>query len=357
MGRAGASDDRRPAGFPAHPAARPSVHVDVRQRPQHPGQHFDAGVHVRLSQSSAHLTQHSVLPGDHRLDHAAPGLRQPDQRRPPVHGVRHRLHEPALGGLVHHPLHELPAQRLRAPHLRHRHGPVQPQEVEHGPDPDARGHGDSTNATAAFRHTDDVAALVRHLDAGPAVLVGVSMGAATATDTALEHPELVRAVVVSGAGTSEPEFADGWTGETLAAFWSALFDGDMPRALKLWNNFTAGPGRPLTDLDPAIPALIEELTVKTLMKHAADEPDWSRHPEDTWARAAKLAIPVLAVIGGADSPDHRAQAERLAESVAGGRKAVIPDAAHYPNLEHPAQFDAIISEFIDGLDGLDGLDG
>lgn len=216
--------------------------------------------------------------------------------------------------------------------------------------PDARGHGDSTNATAAFRHTDDVAALIRHLDAGPAVLVGVSMGAATATDTALEHPELVRAVVVSGAGTSEPEFADGWTGENLAAFWSALFNGDMPGALKLWNNFTAGPGRPLTDLDPAVPALIEEMTVKTLMKHTADEPDWSRHPEDTWARAAKLAIPVLAVIGGADSPDHRAQAERLADSVADGRKAVIPDAAHYPNLEQPARFDAIISEFIDGLD-------
>jgi pimeloyl-ACP methyl ester carboxylesterase len=215
--------------------------------------------------------------------------------------------------------------------------------------PDARGHGDSTNAEAVFRHTDDVAALIRHLDAGPAILVGVSMGAATATDTALEHPDLVRALVVSGAGTSEPEYADGWTHENLAAIWAALMGGDLPGAVKLWNNFTTGPHRALADLDPALPALIDEMLTKTLSKHTADEQDWSVHATDTWARAAKLAIPVLAVIGADDSDDHRRSAERLADSVAGGRKATIADAAHYPNLDHPAEFDALITGFIDSL--------
>ncbi|MEY9857449.1 pimeloyl-ACP methyl ester carboxylesterase [Catenulispora sp. GAS73] len=215
--------------------------------------------------------------------------------------------------------------------------------------PDARGHGDSTNAEAPFRHTDDVAALIRHLDAGPAVLVGVSMGAATATDTALEHPDLVRALVVSGAGTSEPEFVDDWTQKTLDAVWPALFAGDVPGALEVWNKFTVGPHRVLSDLDPAVPALVGEMTVKTWMKHTADERDWSTHAADTWARAAKLTVPVLAVIGGSDSDDHRNNAERLADSVPGGRKVTIDDAAHYPNMEHPAEFDAILTEFVDAL--------
>ncbi|WP_228556270.1 alpha/beta fold hydrolase [Catenulispora pinisilvae] len=215
--------------------------------------------------------------------------------------------------------------------------------------PDARGHGDSSNAAATFRHTDDVAALIRHLDAGPAVLIGISMGAATATDTALEHPELVRALVVSGAGTSEPEFADGWTHKTLEKIWPTLFAGDLKGALAVWNEFTSGPHRSLADLDPAIPALVEEMTMKTWLKHTADEQDWSVHAEDTWARAAKLTIPVLAVIGGSDSDDHRHNAERLADSVAGGRKATIGDAAHYPNMEHPGGFDALVTEFIDAL--------
>jgi pimeloyl-ACP methyl ester carboxylesterase len=42
-------------------------------------------------------------------------------------------------------------------------------------------------------------------------------------------------------------------------------------------------------------------------------------------------------------------AARLADTVAGARKVTIADAAHYPNMEHPAEFDAIVSEFIGGL--------
>ena len=215
--------------------------------------------------------------------------------------------------------------------------------------PDARGHGDSTNAEAPFRHTDDVAALIRHLDAGPAVLIGVSMGAATATDTALEHPGLARALVVSGAGTSEPEFTDGWTRAVLEQTMSALFAGDVPGALAAWGGFATGPNRTRADLDPAIPALIDEMTRKTWMKHTAEDRDWSTHAADTWARTAKLDLPVLAVIGGADSDDHRRLAARLADTVPGGRKTTIADAAHYPNMEHPAEFNAIVSEFIDAL--------
>ncbi|WP_425569467.1 alpha/beta fold hydrolase [Nonomuraea salmonea] len=65
---------------------------------------------------------------------------------------------------------------------------------------DARGHGRSANATGPYRLTDDLAALLRHLGTGPAVLVGVSMGAGLAVDTALEHPELVSALVATGGG-------------------------------------------------------------------------------------------------------------------------------------------------------------
>lgn len=42
--------------------------------------------------------------------------------------------------------------------------------------PDARGHGASANASRPFRHADDLAALLFHLDIGPAVIVGLSMG-------------------------------------------------------------------------------------------------------------------------------------------------------------------------------------
>lgn len=75
---------------------------------------------------------------------------------------------------------------------------------------DARRHGSSANAAEPYRPVDDLAALLRGLDAAPAVLVGLSTRGATAVDAALEYPELLRALVVSGVGTSEPEFQHPW---------------------------------------------------------------------------------------------------------------------------------------------------
>ncbi|MFG2092339.1 alpha/beta fold hydrolase [Streptomyces sp. NPDC048612] len=115
--------------------------------------------------------------------------------------------------------------------------------------PDARGHGTSSIETGAFRHTDDLAALLRHLDVGPVVLVGLSMGAGIAVDTALEHPGLVRALVVSGAGTSEPEFRDPWVKDIVAEQDRALAAGDVAGWIDAFMLFAAGPRRTLDDVD------------------------------------------------------------------------------------------------------------
>src|SRR5690606_8784654 len=92
--------------------------------------------------------------------------------------------------------------------------------------PDARTHGHSSTATAPFRHCDDVAALIRHLDSGPAILVGISMGASAALDTAIEHPDCVRGVVISGAGVGEPSFEDPWLLEILGRLERAIVEMD-----------------------------------------------------------------------------------------------------------------------------------
>ena len=64
---------------------------------------------------------------------------------------------------------------------------------------DARGHGRGTRPMTPFRLdecAEDAAALVRHLDAGPVVAVGYSMGGAIAQILALRHSELLRGVVL-----------------------------------------------------------------------------------------------------------------------------------------------------------------
>ncbi|MET8338243.1 alpha/beta hydrolase [Streptosporangium canum] len=212
--------------------------------------------------------------------------------------------------------------------------------------PDARGHGRSANATEPFRLTDDLAALLRHLGAGPATLVGVSMGAGIAVDTALEHPELVSAVVVSGAGTNEPYFTDPWTTQAMAAWHSAMAAGDLDLSVEAFTLLAAGPHRTLGELDPDVVNRLRRMARGTMSKHTSDEPDWLVPVHDTWARAAKIEIPVLAINGAIDSPDHIGMAERLTGTVANGRAISIDGAAHYPNMERSDIFNEILEDFL-----------
>ncbi|MFE0149676.1 alpha/beta fold hydrolase [Nonomuraea sp. NPDC059007] len=212
--------------------------------------------------------------------------------------------------------------------------------------PDARGHGRSANAAEPYRQTDDLAALLRRLGAWPATLVGVSMGAGIAVDTAIEHPDLVSAVVVSGAGTSEPYYSDPWTTRELAAWQAAMGAGDLCGSVEGFMTLSAGPRLGPDGLDPEVARRLRAMAGGTMSKHTAGEPNLLVPVRDTWERAAKIEVPVLAISGALDSPDLVGMAERLAASVPHGRAVTIGDAAHHPNMERPAAYNRILAGFL-----------
>jgi len=66
---------------------------------------------------------------------------------------------------------------------------------------DHRGHGRGLRPLERFRLTDcaaDAAAVISALDAGPALVVGYSMGGAIAQLVARDHPEVASGIVLSG---------------------------------------------------------------------------------------------------------------------------------------------------------------
>ncbi|MBL1082545.1 alpha/beta hydrolase [Streptomyces actinomycinicus] len=214
---------------------------------------------------------------------------------------------------------------------------------------DARGHGASDNATRPFRQVDDLATLLRGLDAAPAVLVGLCMGGGIAVDCALEYPELVRAVVVSGSGTSEPVFENPWVLQVAGAQQQALAAGDLAGWADAYVRWAAGPHRDVADVDPEVVALLRETGLGTLRKHSPGEPDHHVPVTGTWERVPGIEVPFLAVNGDLDSPDHLAMAARLAGLVQDGRTVGVPDTAHYPNMEDPARFNAELAAFLEKL--------
>ena len=62
---------------------------------------------------------------------------------------------------------------------------------------DQRGHGRSDKPETGYEaidYADDIAALIKTLDMGPAILVGHSLGSRNSVTAAQRHPELVRSV-------------------------------------------------------------------------------------------------------------------------------------------------------------------
>ncbi|MCD7445099.1 alpha/beta hydrolase [Streptomyces lincolnensis] len=211
---------------------------------------------------------------------------------------------------------------------------------------DIRGHGWSANASRPFRWADDLAGLLRHLDAGPAVLVGVSMGGAVASDTAIEYPELVRGIVLSGATTSDFQYADEWTLEVVAESARTLNSGDIEAWLKVFLRGAAGPYRTADDLDPAFRERLCEMALHTIAKHTPGERNWHVPMTDTWPRVPKIDVPVLTVNGALDSPTLLPDAERFARTVPNGRAVVVEDTSHFPNVEKPEEFNTLLLDFL-----------
>lgn len=217
--------------------------------------------------------------------------------------------------------------------------------------PDARTHGASSTAVAPFRHCDDVAALVRDLDAGPVVLIGISMGAGAAMDTALEHPDLVRGLVISGAGTSEPTFEDPWSLEVLGRLEQAIAAMDPGAWIETELEFAAGPRRRLAELDPDVVERLRAMHERFVATHVMVPGVTPPTPvADSWSRLGEVAVPVLGIVGEEDGVDHHRMTERAVASVRDGRGvATIAGAGHYPNLESPQEWAELVDGFLTHL--------
>ncbi|MFF1306373.1 alpha/beta fold hydrolase [Streptomyces sp. NPDC058307] len=214
---------------------------------------------------------------------------------------------------------------------------------------DVRGHGWTANATKPFRWADDLADLLRHLDAGPAVLVGVSMGGAIAGDMAIEYPELVRAIVLSGSSVSDFQYTHEATRKSVAESHRTLHSGDIEGWLKIFLGAVAGPFRSPDELDPRILDHLRDMALHTIAKHTPGERNWHIPMTDTWSRVPKIDVPVLTVNGTLDSPDLLADAELFAGTVRNGRSVLVEGTSHYPNLEKPEEFNAIVRDFLRAL--------
>jgi pimeloyl-ACP methyl ester carboxylesterase len=210
---------------------------------------------------------------------------------------------------------------------------------------DARGHGKSETPTTPFRQCDDVVELLDHLGIARAALVGLSMGAGTATDTTLEYPDRVSHLVVCGAGTNEPVFTDPWMLDVQRQMASAQQRMDAPEWIRLFLTMGAlGPHR--DDMDKSVLDRCREMIIDTVRNHVRPDAVAPTHVQGSWARLGEIGIPALGIVGSLDADDHLAMVQRFVDGVPQSRKYEIGGAAHMPNMERPAEFNSVVLAFL-----------
>ena len=220
---------------------------------------------------------------------------------------------------------------------------------------DLRGHGDSD--TTFRTHGDDATgadllALVEHLDAGPAVLLGSSMGASAAAWAAAERPDLVRGLILLSPYLRQPGSAA--LQRVMRVVYRVLLA--RPWGAAFWGSFysSISKGRRSPRHAEHVAAVRDALREPGHLRSFRDLAVALDHSV-VEARLPAVQAPALVVVGALD-PDFSDPAAELAwgADAIGARALLIPEVGHYPQHQAP---DVVLPAVLDLLAGLPALPG
>ena len=215
---------------------------------------------------------------------------------------------------------------------------------------DLPGHGRTATGDAGRmtveRTAGDLAAILRRLGAAPADVVGYSLGARIALRLAIDHPDVVRRLVLESpsAGIADPvaraerRAAD----EAVAA---RIERHGIPAFVAEWE------AQPIFATQAALPASRAE-RIRAI--RLANRPDGLAASlrgsgqgtmEPLVGRLGEFRAPTL-VIAGALDDRARPRAESVAAGIPGARLAIIDGSGHTPHDERPARFRRLALDFL-----------
>jgi pimeloyl-ACP methyl ester carboxylesterase len=216
---------------------------------------------------------------------------------------------------------------------------------------DMRGYGKSEPVDGEFNHMEDLVAVLNTLGLlEPVVIMGCSMGGGLAMDFALTHPARVRALILVGSGPSGLELdvpASSKFAEVEKAFEAGDLDLVSELETQIWFD---GTGRTPEQVDQAMRKLLYDMNRQALAHEVKQRGKRLPNTEiPAFDRLSGLKIPVLIIVGEHDTPYILAAADYMIERIPSARKVTIEDAAHLPNMDHPDEFQAVVTDFLKGL--------
>jgi pimeloyl-ACP methyl ester carboxylesterase len=208
---------------------------------------------------------------------------------------------------------------------------------------DLRGQGESSSGWKTYDVPsvgEDILAMLDHLNAGAAHVMGTSFAAAPAVWAAAERPQRVRSLVLIGAVVRRSKINPIMN----ALLWLML---NNPWKVRMWTMYYGRlyPSRKPADFQDYIRQLTANLKEPGRFDAAVALGDSSRQPSEE--RLNRVQAPTLVVMGTKDPdfPDPAAEGRFLARQT-GGTLELIEGAGHYPQTEAPDRTVPLVIDFL-----------
>jgi len=207
---------------------------------------------------------------------------------------------------------------------------------------DQLGFGKSSKPQAEYSPVAVLLQLLNQLKIQKAILIGNSMGGTLAIDFALLHPDRVSSLVIVGSG------ADGYPipkedQDRMNAVFSTAAQKGLPEAEELWL------AQPMVAVAMSHPASSELL--RTMVKDNNSIFRMRFWPIEKMKppgleRLKEINVPTLFIVGDQDIPVVHSIADATMTGIGGSRKVIIKDTDHLPQMEKPAEFNNVVTQFL-----------
>jgi pimeloyl-ACP methyl ester carboxylesterase len=201
-------------------------------------------------------------------------------------------------------------------------------------------------------HNNDLAAFINELKIAPVHLVGWSYSGTTLLDFAVQHPELVKSVLVYDPSVAtwvtnpaDLQVIGAEITDIAGPLVAAVQSGDNAAAVKVFTDraSTKEPGSTFDTLPQPVRTMMLE-NARMLPLLLAQPPG----PQVTCEQLGQIKVPVALVRGELSRPLFQVHTDTAHKCIPKSKLIILPKARHLGPMQDPAAFTKIVVDFLKG---------